>query len=636
MRARLIRLAALVLAMNLLNGQAEADCPLDFGSNPISNNVVVKWEGPCGAPSHSPDPVPIDFSLTEIHEHPTSVPTQTTEPYVGNQFTYDSSKPVDVSNGNPPSQWGSAYESASPSTHVINIEAKNPYQLTPNTAPAPSPPSTTATVGYYPSVQTFTLAPPATIVSDSTPLQRLQSVAANMQGVTASYAVGGVSLTKAAAEKIALNIDIDGLFFRSGRLVLVGTPNASVDFDAAIFLTALRAACDVADPYFSLDAVDGRAWNAQSGQALAEAWGAVKDRFDPHRSFPGGLTTQTISVRRDLPQIWAGLQGRYPELRSRLVFKPLWLKETRFGEILYKADVLLKELTSGVSILKPGMRLRAENIADYVPSDRRSAVNNLALGERGSSQHRQVRLWFDLLPQEEHPHAAVAPSYDSLERSLYSAAMGTKATLTYHVNGDTVDLSSIFPQMFVRRHDIATNQDLPGSDPELDILSGDVNRRAEKYLNAYEELRNLANVFRAYIVSVNVLKKFPAVCGKIQNTPLTQAEKVASPLPEFRPSELVITVATQVKSDKKQRMTRVSAMQSVSGGISLRGKAFYASAGVNSETPFLQEVRSQIDTGLPSGSWQSPSGRQYITFILDESEALRRVPVVASSGLRQR
>jgi hypothetical protein len=40
-------------------------------------------------------------------------------------------------------------------------------------------------------------------------------------------------------------------------------------------------------------------------------------------------------------------------LRSKLVFHPEGLRDTRFGEILYKADVLLKELSSGIPVLVP-------------------------------------------------------------------------------------------------------------------------------------------------------------------------------------------------------------------------------------------------------------------------------------------
>jgi hypothetical protein len=60
--------------------------------------------------------------------------------------------------------------------------------------------------------------------------------------------------------------------------------------------------------------------------------------------------------------------GKKNNFRSVLVFHPEWLRETRFGEILYKADVLLKELSSGVSVLTPGP-LRAKSIKGYLAAD---------------------------------------------------------------------------------------------------------------------------------------------------------------------------------------------------------------------------------------------------------------------------
>ncbi|PZR87147.1 MAG: hypothetical protein DLM68_08835, partial [Hyphomicrobiales bacterium] len=53
-----------------------------------------------------------------------------------------------------------------------------------------------------------------------------------------------------------VNIALDGAYYKDGRLVLSGRSDTNSGFDAALFRTALRAACEPTDPYFSLDPVD--------------------------------------------------------------------------------------------------------------------------------------------------------------------------------------------------------------------------------------------------------------------------------------------------------------------------------------------------------------------------------------------
>ena len=118
----------------------------------------------------------------------------------------------------------------------------------PQSTSTPAPAAPTQRIDYYPVGNTFTsvgvTSSPAATMPYPTTLDQLKAIAVGTDGVTAKYTVGGVSLTKAAAEQVGINIDIEGLYFHDGQLVLAGTPNGSTTFDAAIFLTALRTACD--------------------------------------------------------------------------------------------------------------------------------------------------------------------------------------------------------------------------------------------------------------------------------------------------------------------------------------------------------------------------------------------------------
>src|SRR5262249_39295009 len=146
--------------------------------------------------------------------------------------------------------------------------------------------------------------------------------------------------------------------------------------DAALFLTSLRLACESVDPYFSLDPLEGAAWYREGHEATEAFWKRIEGSFKKQlniRQKDSQFWIKTISAKRDYPQIWASMESNYPNLKSELVFRPTWLSDTRFGEILYKADVLLKELSGGIPVLEPGP-LRAAKIENYVSSGARFAA----------------------------------------------------------------------------------------------------------------------------------------------------------------------------------------------------------------------------------------------------------------------
>src|SRR5262249_21555731 len=366
------------------------------------------------------------------------------------------------------------------------------------------------------------------------------------------------------------------------------------------------------DPFFSLDPVDGTAWTAQGREALDVVWSRIKDSFSDRGA--SGFAIETFSVKRRYPSVWAQLEQRYPELRSRLVFRPEALRETRFGEILYKADVLLKELTSGVSIIQSGIPLRASTVPGYIPSDQRGIARSFLVPDhlRNLNGWTGHRLWFDLMPQEEPNDSRLGQNADSaIDRyrhpDLYTILLnrgfvGGRAPnpiqrTALYSNGDVIDLSEVYPKMFVRRHDHSTRQDVKGADPDLDLLSRDVNERTVLYVNAYQELRDLTDVFRAYVASAKLVQKNDQIWGTVRGLPLTEGEKISTRMPELHPSELFITVAHYTWTDRRGRSWELMRGGSNNGGIALRGKAFSAAAAVEQETPIISEVRQELAAG---------------------------------------
>lgn len=444
---------------------------------------------------------------------------------------------------------------------------------------------------------------------------------------------GGISLSKAAADKLNLNLDFEGAFFADGKIVLSGRPQPG-GIDAAILLTSLRLACEPGDPFFSLDPDDGKAWS-DDGEKLANIVSdkiIAREKLGSGRNRSQGLTVRVFSARRDYAQQWPKLLSEHPDFKTRLVFRPEWLAQTRFGEILYKADVLLKELSAGAPIILPEAKLRAATVDGYVPSNTRSAARSLLElvernGEAGNrATWRGHRLWFDLVadigtagkppggPGEGFvtPRTAAGNAlFQQLkQRDIVSnaPALLTKASQIVE-NGNTFDLSQVYPQMFVRLHDHGSGKDLPGSDFDLDVLSADVNQRPERYAAAYKELRDLTDSFRAYILASKYVKRFPKICSELQTIPLIGAEKTEQPLPEHRPSDLFLTL---VAYNTSRQYAYVSG-RSVSGGISVRGKLFADQRTTRgTTTPVTLELGREVASNNQHSVWQASSGRHFV------------------------
>lgn len=494
--------------------------------------------------------------------------------------------------------------------------------------PSPSPPAAPRTPSYY-------VAPHAAVTGFQRP--------------------GGISLSRAAAERMALNFELEGSYVNAGEIVLSGRPSAA-GFDAALFLTAVRLACQPDDPYFSLDPDDGRAWSNEGHNAAEALWKKISGDF---RMAPGnrpaswnnmrnGLSIRAVSARHDYARLWTTLAADYPNFKTRLVFHPLWLGETRFGEILYRADVLLKELTGGVPALQSTPSLRAKSIAHYVSSDERSVARRLLTlvesnQEPTERQWRGHRLWFDLVPKTEAVGDVASPDGVALAASpaakRHGGPAGTLRALlksrghfsdppvvalqqaTLGADGNALDVSKVYPKMFVRRHDHATGKDIPGHDEDLDALSTDVNERSARYASAYHELRDLVSVFRAYIVAVKIAKREPRICAAATSSPLLDSEKVATALPRYHPSELFVTVATYVYSSTGKRGWLASINRSINGGIALRGREFLLQeAEISRPTPITAELSQELADGVRKTAWEASSGRRLVALRIDADD----------------
>lgn len=504
---------------------------------------------------------------------------------------------------------------------------------TPSAAPSPTVPMTHNGTQSPNSGRVANISPAAPTISGNR-APATPSLSAASRGTYASP--GGISLSRAAADRMPLEIALDASALSDGKIVLSGRASRT-RMDAALFLTALRAACDDRDPYFSLDPDNGALWSQQGDQASSDFWEKIKKDFPSDaparaKNAQPGINIRTVSATQDYPGIWNDISPRYPNFRAKLVFYPEWLRQTRLGEVLYKADVLLKELSSGISILVPG-KLRAAEIPGYLSADVEYAAKGLLAGTRDQPvlpQWRGSRLWFEItaseLPATIMNEATAPPSSDNpaLRSLLQSKGLIRSADQSVHNasffmrHGSVFDLSQVNPIMFVRVHDHVTNKDLLDHDPRLDGLATDVSRRFDQYAQYYDELRLLREVFRAYIAARKITEANDRLCGTLDAMPLLDAEKLAARLPDYHPSELFVTIASYSTASRKGRQTQFVKASSMSGGVSIAGQKFAETAMHYGETTVTRAVEAAL-AGVNLDQLDAiDSDRKFISFIVDD------------------
>lgn len=505
----------------------------------------------------------------------------------------------------------------------------NQVQMTP-----PAPPSAKSTPSLAPQYHgsnTFVSPPPAT------PSQPAR--------------VGGISLTKAAAERMPLNLSIEGAFVKDGRIVLAGHRSTDGSIDAALFLTALRATCEGRDPYFSLDPDDVSLWLKETEKGGEEFFEHVKKdatwalQKRATRNSQSILNFRTISASQSYPAYWSSILAKYPHLKSRLVFGPEWLRQTRFGEILYKADVLLKELAGGVSMLG-APQLRASKIDDYLSATRILSARRLLYKyhnlPEGKSTVAGGRIWYDLSETSdvaaERPESI--PIVSSELRTLLQQRHLLPDSSTFSIlpaslkqNESALDISGVFPRMYVRVRDPITLRDGAGNFPGVNELAAEANASPQKYAAAYKEYRALVEVFRAYVVAVHTRKMQPKVCIELP-IELLDAERLSVALPEYQPTDLALTIGWYEYSEDRVRRAIGATGALFQGGVSVGATALYNRiAEYGPETPVLRELKAETAKIHSDPTWAGDSGWQFVAFTFDAPQPAALVfPAPLPSG----
>ncbi|MDB5579172.1 MAG: hypothetical protein JWR80_4348 [Bradyrhizobium sp.] len=505
------------------------------------------------------------------------------------------------------------------------------------------------------SISTISQPPPSQPATTSPPVyQRYPPGFTGVTGFTGNPSLpaatsrpGGISLRRAAAERMPLNFSIDGAFVKDGRFVLSGLAASHGSIDAAIFLTALRATCEGHDPYFSLDPDDISGWQQATQQGSEELYNHIKKdvgwsiKKGTKRNTPSIVHFRTISASRDYPAIWKSILAKYPPLRSRLVFGPEWLRETRFGEILYKADVLLKELAGGTPSLDVS-NLRASKIPDYVSATQRNAARRLLYKHHKISESEVAvtggRIWYDL--SESSDVASVPPAAISNVKSELSTLLQNRGLLrkqgddapkpvSLQKSDGALDISEVYPRMYVRVRDPVSNRDMSGNFPGIDEVVIRANGTPQRYAAAYKEYQALVEVFRAYVAAVYATRRDSQICKALPGE-LLPAEKTDAPLPKYHPTELSLTVGWYEYSDGRMRRAEGATSSLFQGGVSV-GASVVLNSVAESDfvTPILREIKSEVVKASVESKWTTGAGRHFIAFALDIPEESKPVTRIA-------
>lgn len=461
---------------------------------------------------------------------------------------------------------------------------------------------------------------------------------ANSTSLATTSKPGGISLTKAAAERMPLNLSIDGAVVIDGRLILSGRPNARGSMDAALLLTAMRATCEGRDPYFSLDPDDIQSWQTATERAGDEFLALIekdlrwKNKKGATSKTPSILQFRTFSASRQYPDYWKRILAEYPDLRSKLVFGPEWLRQTRFGEILYKGDVLLKELAGGAAALDVE-NVRASKISGYVSATQHTSAKNLLYAHHGKPNPRVAlaggRIWYDLTESSQvasDPPEAI-PNFGSELHTLLKQRGFGKNELSLERNvtlldrqGGGIDISNIYPKMYVRARNPITLEDGTANFPGVNELSAHANRQPREYAAAYSEYRALVEIFRAYVVAVHAVRQDSQICSQLPRE-LLPAEKTTTALPLYHPTDLSLTVGWYEYSTKKHRRAERAVGALLQGGVRLGASNIqYQTLDMTVSKPVLSEMRTESVRAILEPAWNSESGRHYVAFWLHDSK----------------
>ncbi len=193
---------------------------------------------------------------------------------------------------------------------------------------------------------------------------------------------GGIKFSGEHADDLALMLDVTAIDFDPvhNRLVLIGS-RSEHPFDLEVFADVLRLAAEKYEPFFSLEPNNAAAWD-ENGTFVARL---LRDRYGSSAEVVNRIRTASPPpvVLGDAKYYYATLAQIDPDLDRqdrqshdlsvKVIFSPSWLRYSKVGWILYRADLAIKGIASGFvmrgSQVVPCQFLRHNALIDgYLPS----------------------------------------------------------------------------------------------------------------------------------------------------------------------------------------------------------------------------------------------------------------------------
>ncbi len=392
---------------------------------------------------------------------------------------------------------------------------------------------------------------------------------------------GGIKFSGERADGLALALDVTAVDFDPihNRITLIGKSTASGTgsgqmFDLDIFSDVLRLAAEKYDPFFSLEPNNPADWDSMS------AWAALllQDRYgSPQQIAERVRAVSPPPVRRgEMAYYYATLNQIDPELDRRnrqshdlsvkVIFSPSWLRYSKVGWILYRADLAIKGIAAGFV-------MRGDAI---VPSP--------AWGME------------DFDPIWLHDGSAGRADFELDESPAETTATG-------------VDLTAVRPKLYVTGRKPGTREDTKPSPGDL-AISNHFTQHWREYTEQLPELAELEEVYRAYVAAHYLIRHHPALAERILQMPRPQVPALPPLYIELPPVLYAATRAGEPVALDPERHNSYAMGGGFSGGTEFKIEAVhYASGGgedADSGLGWLRRVSSKSNAA--AAPWTESDG----------------------------
>jgi len=377
----------------------------------------------------------------------------------------------------------------------------------------------------------------------------LRALDARATGPSWSPKPGGILLSPEAAGKLGDGLTIDKVEYVPGSGEVRVTGNAStMGLDADLLATTLRLAFGYDQiPYFSLEPHESwdDAWRASRQQAEKD----IRERLRNDPSFAAAFQQAAFEVsdvkghRQRIayldqldPNLAADVSARMP-MDMDLVFGPKWLRRTRLGEMLFLADMSIKELWYGASVWSAGPS-RALKVETHVPP-KFWKEPNVAKEELERMLHQSIetshmtRWWFT--PGGQVGEEGNVLDLTQVQPVLQTERIGGTGKVSYDLDlgmGLKVHQEIVYDPFAP-----LVNQE----DPWSKSVVQEVNHHFNDYAREFPEWEALRQVFRAYVFAIWLVKHDPDM-GRRLLAQLPPPRMPDKPLPATWPDPQLLVV----------------------------------------------------------------------------------------------